>query len=107
MGDIRSAARQIMGIDVGSGVDQFPDNLAIALCSYFEDLPTRPEDDEDDGETWSPWVREQYSATEKSIVDFIDNITREACASRNVEIAKLRATIAQMTAAIEQKDLLP
>ena len=49
--------------DVPMGRDDvWADNLAIALCSYFDGHMGRPEDDEDDDETgWGPWVIERVN----------------------------------------------
>lgn len=48
--------------------DGVVDNLAIALCSYFDCDPRKP--DEEEGENgWTPWVIAQTNATIDAIVD--------------------------------------
>lgn len=59
----------IAGIPMGAGREWHDDNLAIAICSYFEDHSERPGDDRDDDECWSPWVRERYEETMDRIVE--------------------------------------
>lgn len=52
---------------VGAGV--FPDtwggsdNVAIALATYFDGHPLKPDDGEQDDNGWHPWVAEQVDAT--------------------------------------------
>lgn len=53
--------------------DYSGDNVAVALCSYFEDHGARPDDDEpvSDEHCWGAWVEEQYAATVYAIADRI------------------------------------
>lgn len=58
---------RLSSMDVGPG--RSPDNLAVALCSYFEAHLDRPDGDElDSDETgWGSWVIEQQEAAVKAI----------------------------------------
>lgn len=48
------------------------DNVAIAMCGYFESHPSRPEDDRiTDDHPWGVWVEEQANLTLKRIVDAV------------------------------------
>ena len=47
------------------------DNLAIAICTYFDSHPDRPGDDKDDDDGWSPWVRENYRRVMRGLVTTI------------------------------------
>ena len=60
---------RIGSVDMAVDGETFADNLAIAICTYYDDHPKRPEDDEDDDECWSPWVREQHDKIMDRIVD--------------------------------------
>lgn len=45
------------------------DNLAIALCTYFNEHPDRPKDDDFDGEDgWSKWVSDKTNQALDSLV---------------------------------------
>ena len=62
----------IAGTDAPSQ-SSYGDNVAVALCSYFENHLDRPENDEpaSDEHCWGPWVEEQYAATVYAIADRI------------------------------------
>ena len=62
----------IAGTDAAAS-DYSGDNVAVALCSYFEDHGARPHDDEpvSDEHCWGAWVEEQYAATVYAIADRI------------------------------------
>lgn len=58
------ALRNVLGC-VPAGTWQeglFADNVAIALCSYFDSLPMKPQEEECE-HGWTPWVIEQTNAT--------------------------------------------
>ncbi len=50
------------------------DNLAIALASYFEDLPDCPENDVDDELGWSRWAIAKTNEVLSRIVDLLDTL---------------------------------
>lgn len=53
-----------------------PDNLGIALCSYFADHVCRPLDDTIDERTgWSAWAVERTNA----VLDKIVQVVNEQC----------------------------
>ena len=45
------------------------DNLAIALCMYFDNDPEKPCEAEDEQLGWTPWVIEQVNATLDALVE--------------------------------------
>lgn len=51
----------------------FTDNLAIAICTYWNEHMDRPEDDPiDEDYGWGKWVVEQYEATMDRIVAAVE-----------------------------------
>ena len=76
-GEAVALTRQAL-FDLIAGTDapsqsSYGDNVAVALCSYFENHLDRPENDEpaSDEHCWGPWVEEQYAATVYAIADRI------------------------------------
>ena len=61
-----------VSMDIKGCPDFMTDNLAIAICSYWEGHMDRPDDDKDDDEGWSPWVRQQYEETMDRIVSAVE-----------------------------------
>ena len=56
----------------GGGIHDIDDNLAIALCTYFDDHPKKPVGEEISDDTgWSPWVVERVN-------DVLDRVAAEA-----------------------------
>lgn len=51
-----SIVNDLMGIEIGSEFD----NVAIMICTYFDDHPLKPADDEETEYGWSEWVIAQY-----------------------------------------------
>lgn len=66
--------------------DGMPDNLAIALCSYFEDHLGRPDDDDpaSDETGWGAWVSQKYE-------EAMDLITDEVLRAIEAETAEANA----------------
>ena len=52
----------LLGTDIEDGNSS--DNLAVAICAYFDSHMSRPDNDEDDAETaWEKWVQSKYERT--------------------------------------------
>lgn len=69
----KHALRNRLGCLPATTTDLAGDNVAIALASYFEDHPNRPENDppHPDSEAWGTWVIEQTN-------DALDRLVAEA-----------------------------
>jgi hypothetical protein len=47
------------------------DNLAIALCTYFDEHPNRPDEETDEELHWTPWVLSKTNAALDAITDAV------------------------------------
>jgi hypothetical protein len=63
--EMERAVDSVMGVQLSD--EDGDDNVAIALCTYLDDSTKRPLDDVEDGESWTPWVRSEYSRIERRI----------------------------------------
>jgi hypothetical protein len=63
----KQAERDLLRVAFGSVQlppdDNMNDNLAIALCTYFSDHPSRPKYDHPTERGWGIWVEEMTNAT--------------------------------------------
>lgn len=65
--DFREARNAVGSVEVDD--DGYPgDNLAIALCSYFETHPDRPNDDQETDHGWGEWVEQRADEVLAKIV---------------------------------------
>lgn len=60
------------GVPAGDVDTCYTDNVAIALCTYFDDHPLKPEEEEGE-HGWTPWVVEQVNATLDAMADAARN----------------------------------
>lgn len=69
----RSRLRSVLGgHDLEPHLNSVTDNLAIALCMYFEQSQDRPEDDpETDDNHWGVWVEEQCNRVLDQLTDAV------------------------------------
>lgn len=66
---MEKAVHDVMAVQLSD--KEGDDNLAIALCTYFQDHSDRPEDDEDDDEGWTVWIRARYKDVERRIKEHL------------------------------------
>lgn len=60
--DKHDARNRIGGAAAGNLPPGYLDNVGIALATYFDSHPLKPEGDEQDDSGWHPWVSEQVDA---------------------------------------------
>ena len=54
--ELELAIERVGGVDV----EERGDTLAVALCTYCQDHPLKPDDDQEDNEYgWHPWVAQK------------------------------------------------
>lgn len=53
------------------GPETVDDNLAIVLCTYFNDHPECPDEKECDEYGWKPWVVQRCNAALDAITDAV------------------------------------
>ena len=76
----RQKYRNLLGsVGVGEPTVLTADNIAIVLCTYFEDLPECPKDDEDSETGWSKWAMQETDkvldiALDEIIMPLVDRI---------------------------------
>lgn len=90
---------QIGGIPVLENANSGEDNLAIALCTYFEDRGDCPEQESDES-GWNPWAREQTDALLYRIDHRISLAIEESTRSLREELSHVLADWNALVAAI-------
>lgn len=88
--------KSIGGIDAIA--DDYNDNLAIVLCSYFEGHLSRPDDDESTERTWGEWTERMCNDLIFRATSFIANSLSVA---HNADMQALRDQLKQSTELIE------
>ena len=67
---MKELRNKIGSIDIDE--DGCGDNLAIALSSYFENLPECPTDDINDEVGWSQWAMDRTNGVLDKIADLLE-----------------------------------
>jgi hypothetical protein len=61
-------AKKIMSVEIGDNYD----NLAIIICSYFDEHPDNPNNGElDSSDWWEKWTIDRYEEFKEAISDCI------------------------------------
>jgi len=61
------AVRFAVGGITAGPEDDWCDNLTVALCTYFESHPGKPDTDEETEHGWHPWAEEQADSLIEAI----------------------------------------
>jgi hypothetical protein len=69
----KELAHKIMGVEIECPDGRNSDNLAVIICTYFDDDQANPHDGErDEYDTWEQWVIDRHDQFESEIAKVIE-----------------------------------
>ena len=84
--DLKERIRQSVG---GTDLEDHPnsDNVAIALCTYFESLPDCPDTEKEDETGWRTWA---VNKTDEALARIVDAVMLDVNRFRPIDPEPMR-----------------
>lgn len=71
--DVKDIVREIMCVKIEHLNGDISDNIAVMLCSFFEESSSNPKNGEKDiYDIWDQWSVDQYDLLESEIVKLLE-----------------------------------